>query len=192
MTDFRERLKKTVKKRYGNYSKFAEKVGIKQSYFSRILSGERTPGYAFFKKLADLDFDLNYLFRGNVQKDYILKEKDIPYVVDEKINKLQDLVYRIDNLFEELNRQEIDLNLPNVTIGTKQLSEFIDLLKELAYLVDGTLIENREMITRLFEPDQDNSEENIKEMKTQTTLLIDMLNEELEQRRQEKGNDNPN
>lgn len=181
MSDFRERLKIVVKERYGNYTRFVEKIGIHLSYFSRILSGERTPSYTFFKKLADLGFDLNYLFKGEESSKYVVKEKEIPYKFDTKIETLKNLVYRIDNLFEELNQQEIDLNMPKTSILTKQLIEFIELLKKLAHLVDETLIENQELMEKLLHSEPSQSLPYWEEMKNQTTHLISRLSEELKQ-----------
>lgn len=187
MDDFRDRLKESVKEKFGTYTKFAEKVGIQLSYFSRILSGERTPSYSFFKKLGDLGFDLNYLFKGKPDKKSLVKEKTAAYLIDTKINKLETLVFRIDNLFDELNRQEINLNSTYATIPTNQLIDFIELLKELAHMVDETLLENQELLKKTIHPESAASTAQLQNMKDRTTLLVSKLNKELKLRKFDPG-----
>ena len=191
MEDFRDRLKREVKKRYNTYTEFVKEVGIQLSYFSRILSGDRTPSFKFFNRLGQLGFDLDYLFKGDSQQQFVVKEKELEYLVDTKVDALKKMVSRIDTLFDELNKEGIDLNQPSVTVLTKHLEELINLLRELAYFVDETLLENQDLLQRLPKSEASGSGTNLEEIKNQSSLLIAALNEELKKHRLDAEDINP-
>lgn len=80
--EFIERLKILID-RERSLTAFAKKVGVRYQKLYKYLSGENFPAYAFFFRLADLGYDVNWLLTG-IEAPIRKKPGDIPPVGTKK------------------------------------------------------------------------------------------------------------
>jgi transcriptional regulator with XRE-family HTH domain len=65
MEGWGKRLKVLAKQGFGGVGKLAEKLGMSSSHLSQYIGEENSPGLEFFKKVADVGGNVNWLLNGS-------------------------------------------------------------------------------------------------------------------------------
>ena len=81
---FEEKLRQFIKERYKHTSEISKVLGVSTTQLSLYVNGKAKPSFQILKGLADLDCDMNWLFKDSIDEPGARKSEN----VDELIRKI--------------------------------------------------------------------------------------------------------
>jgi len=86
---FEDKLRTFIKERYNHIGEISKVLGISKTQLSLYINGKAKPSYPVLKGLAELDCDMNWLLKDEIEEP--VKYENISELV-RKINIIREVV----------------------------------------------------------------------------------------------------